>query len=112
MTRPVGEVGVRDAADAADANSVLLLDVREDDEWRAGHALHAVHMSLSALDASAIAPDRPVVTVCRSGNGSAQAASVLTAAGVDVVNMTGGMKAWAQAGLPVLTADGRPGAIA
>ena len=49
---------------------------------------------------------RPVVAVCRSGNRSGQAALALAAAGVDVVNMTGGMKAWHDAGLPMRSNDG------
>lgn len=112
MTPAVGEVTAVDAARAATDDSVLLLDVREDDEWAAGHAPGALHMPLSALDAAAVPSDRPVVAVCRSGNRSGQAAAVLAVAGVDVVNMTGGMKAWSQAGLPVVTDDGRQCEIA
>lgn len=112
MNPPVGEVTAVDAARSADDDSVLLLDVREDDEWAAGHAPGAVHMPLSALDAAAVPTGRPVIAVCRSGNRSGQAATVLAAAGVDVVNMAGGMNAWSQAGLPVVTDDGQPGEIA
>jgi rhodanese-related sulfurtransferase len=111
MSSPIPEVSVAQAADAAAADSVLLLDVREDDEWAAGHAPAAVHMPLSQLDVTSVPADRSVVAVCRSGNRSGKAAAALAEAGVDVVNMAGGMNAWAAAGLPVVAADGRPGEI-
>ena len=56
-------------------------------------------------------PDVPVVAVCRSGNRSGKAAELLARGGIDVVNMAGGMTAWAAAGLPVVAADGSPGEI-
>ena len=113
MTEPaqqVPEISVQDAA--ARGEQVLLLDVREDDEWEAGHAPAAQHMPLGSLDPGAVPTDRPVVAVCRSGNRSGKAAVLLAAAGVDVVNMTGGMTAWNAAGLPVVDAQGRPGQVA
>ena len=112
MSQPVPDVSVQEAADAAASDSVLLLDVREDDEWQAGHAQMAVHLPLSRLDVAAVPTDRPVIAVCRSGNRSGKAATVLAKAGIDVVNMAGGMTAWAAAGLPVVDGDGRPGEIA
>ena len=111
MSTPVPEVTVQEAADAAASNSVLLLDVREDDEWEAGHARGAVHMPLGCLDPAVVQADVPVVAVCRSGNRSGRAAAVLAQGGIDVVNMAGGMTAWAAAGLPVVAADGSAGEI-
>ncbi|MCA1719819.1 MAG: rhodanese-like domain-containing protein [Actinobacteria bacterium] len=111
MSQPAPDVSVQAAADAAASNSALLLDVREDDEWAAGHAEAAVHMPLSALDVGNVPRDRPVIAVCRSGNRSGQAAAALAQAGLQVANMAGGMNAWAAAGLPVVDADGRPGEI-
>lgn len=112
MTDAVRDISVREAATAAQAGTVLLLDVLEDDEWVAGHAPTAVHMPLSRLRPATLPTAQPVVAVCRSGNRSAQAASALAAAGLDVVNVAGGMKAWQQAGLPVIAADGHPGTVA
>lgn len=112
MNRPGPDASVQEAAAAAASDSALLLDVREDGEWAAGHAQGAVHMPVGRLDVTAIPRDRPVIAVCRSGNRSGQAAALLAHAGIDVVNMAGGMLAWAAAGLPVVDADGRPGAIA
>ncbi|MEX2289278.1 MAG: rhodanese-like domain-containing protein [Mycobacteriales bacterium] len=93
------------------AGEVLLLDVREDEEWAAGRAAEAVHLPLSRLDPTAVPADRPVVAVCRVGGRSAAAASALAARGVEVANLTGGMQAWAAAGLPVVRDAGAPGEI-
>jgi rhodanese-related sulfurtransferase len=91
----------------------LLLDVREDDEWAAGHAPGATHLRLGLLGADRPANDgRTVVAVCRSGARSAKAAEALRLWGYDAVNLAGGMQAWAAAGLPVVTDDGGPGAVA
>lgn len=92
----------------------ILLDVREGPEWRAGHAPGARHIPLSRLPARIkdLPPQRTVITVCRSGHRSAGAAALLARQGRDVVNLTGGMHAWARAGLPVVAAGGRPGRVA
>jgi len=109
-TQQVPEISVQEAA--ARGAQVLLLDVREDHEWEAGHAATAQHLPLGRLDPAAVPTDRPVVAVCRSGSRSGQAAVLLAAAGVDVVNMTGGMIAWHAAGLPVVDGHGQPGQVA
>ena len=109
MTVP--ETDVTRAAARAETGEVLLLDVREADEWAAGHAPLAVHAPLSRLTLEDVPADRPVVAVCRSGNRSGQATAALVAAGRDVVNMAGGMKSWAAAGLPVVRDDGAAGEV-
>jgi rhodanese-related sulfurtransferase len=92
----------------------ILLDVRDDAEWRAGHAPGARHIPLGRLTARMkdLPPRRTVITVCRSGHRSARAAALLAREGRDVVNLTGGMYAWARAGLPVVAGGGRPGRVA
>ncbi len=100
MNQP--ETDVNDAARRAADGSALLLDVREPDEWARGRAEHAVHAPLGDLDPGAVPRDRPVLAVCRSGKRSGVAAAALAAAGHDVTNVTGGMLAWVQAGLPVV----------
>lgn len=112
MTQPVAEIDVQEAARLSQAAEVLLLDVREDDEWAAGRAPGAVHLPLGDLQASAVPTDRPVLAICRSGIRSGKAATVLAAAGVDVRNVAGGMHAWAAAGLPVVADGERPGTVA
>lgn len=82
----------------------LLVDVREPDEWRSGHAPGATHIPLGALPTriGELPRDRDVLLVCRSGNRSATAQQVLRGQGYDrAVSVTGGMSAWARAGLPV-----------
>jgi rhodanese-related sulfurtransferase len=99
------------AAFAAARTGVLLLDVREAHEWAAGHAPGATHVPLGVLDPAGLDPAVPVVAICRSGNRSGRATATLVAAGFDVRNMAGGMKAWAGAGLPVIRDDGTPGRV-
>ena len=82
----------------------LLLDVREPAEWQSGHAPGATLLPLGQIGArlSELPRDREIITVCRSGNRSGVAAGQLRRAGFSQVrNMTGGMTAWARAGLPV-----------
>lgn len=106
------EIDAKRAALLVDAGKALLLDVREDDEWQAGRAPAAKHLPLATLDPWTVARDRPVIVVCRSGNRSGQATRVLADAGHDARNLTGGMQAWAAAGLPVVRGDGEPGEVA
>lgn len=103
---PQEAVGLQDQGAA-------LVDVREDDEWAAGHAPEAVHVPLADVsDAASRFDGQQVLAVCRSGGRSAKAAEVLAAAGIDVRNVAGGMTAWAEAGLPVVRDDGTAGTVA
>jgi rhodanese-related sulfurtransferase len=108
-----GEVGPEEAEQRVGAGA-LLLDVREDYEWDAGHVAAAVHIPLGQLAerAGELGGKHQVVVVCRSGVRSAHAAGFLTASGVNAVNLAGGMRAWAAAGLPFEAADGSPGVVA
>ena len=105
------QISPADAHQELEAGRVILLDVRTDDEWAAGHAPGATHMRLDALRPDALPADAQVVAVCLGGGRSAQAAEALQAAGVPVRNLTGGMNAWARAGLPVVRDDGSGGVI-
>jgi rhodanese-related sulfurtransferase len=92
-----------------------LLDVREDEEWAAGHAPDAHHMPMHTIPARLgdIPVDGDVVVVCRSGGRSAQVVAYLQAAGRDNVrNLEGGMMAWARAGRPMTSEDGRAPQVA
>ena len=95
------------------AQGAILLDVREDVEWRAGHAPGARHIPLGRLPGqiAGLPSRRVLVTVCRSGARSGRAAALLASEGREVVNLSGGMRAWARAGLPVVGAGGRPGRV-
>ncbi len=84
----------------------LVVDVREQNEYSAGHIPNARFMPLgqvkdrlSELDKFR---DRAVIVACRSGNRSASACSTLRKHGFSkVFNLTGGIDAWEQASLPV-----------
>ena len=87
----------------------FLLDVREDDEWEAGHAPGALHVPMMQIPTRAgeVPTDREVVVICRAGQRSAQVVAYLQANGWDrVVNLNGGMHDWAAAGLPMVSEDG------
>jgi rhodanese-related sulfurtransferase len=96
------------------ASGAVILDVREPDEWRAGHAPDAQWVPMGEIPSAlaSLPRDRRIVAICRSGNRSARVTEFLLAQGFDAVNLAGGMKAWAGLGLPVVTDDGVPGAIA
>jgi rhodanese-related sulfurtransferase len=87
---------------------IYLLDVREDDEWAAGHAPDAIHVRLSELSARTgeIPRDREVYVICRSGARSAYAAQALAGAGWQTVNVSDGMTGWAVAGRPMISETG------
>lgn len=107
----IEDVAPEEARALQDGGAVLL-DVRESDEWRAGHAPNAVHVPLAEVDGSvAEFPGQTVLTVCRGGGRSAMAAQLLAAGGIDVRNVAGGMTAWADCGLPVVTDEGTTGTV-
>jgi rhodanese-related sulfurtransferase len=87
---------------------VFLLDVREDDEWAAGHAPDAVHVRLSEIPARTdeIPRDREVYVICRTGARSGYAAQALSGAGWNAVNVADGMTGWAVAGRPMISETG------
>jgi rhodanese-related sulfurtransferase len=80
-----------------------LVDVREPYEWDAGRIAGALHIELERLAGRAEELDRekPVIFQCRMGRRSALATQAFRAAGYDAYNMTGGIKAWSDAGLPL-----------
>lgn len=85
-----------------------ILDVREDDEWVAGHIEGAQHIPLADLPVryGELPADTEVVVVCRSGGRSSRAVAWLSQNGVDAVNLDGGMGAWADAGRPMVSETG------
>jgi len=96
------------------AQGALLVDVRDGWEWAAGRAPGARHMPLDQLPGrlGELPRDRKVVVVCRSGNRSAQVMRMLRGAGVDAVNLAGGLRAWSATGLPLVTDGREPGRVA
>jgi rhodanese-related sulfurtransferase len=84
-----------------------VLDVREDDEWRAGHVDGATHIPLRDLPGRlSDVPDGQTLVVCKVGARSSQAAAYLLRQGHDVVNLDGGMLDWQGAGRPMVSETG------
>jgi rhodanese-related sulfurtransferase len=93
-------------ADLLRGNGAFILDVREPDEWAAGHIEGATLIPLGQLAGRAgeVPTDRVVVVVCRSGSRSAEGRDILLEAGFErVTSMAGGMSEWIAAGRPVVT---------
>jgi rhodanese-related sulfurtransferase len=99
-----------DVADLA-ADSVVL-DVREDDEWAAGHIPGAVHVPMMRVpqqlqfDPGPLTPEAAIVVVCHVGSRSAQVTAWLRQQGYEATNLNGGMLAWEAAGRPIETGTG------
>lgn len=94
-------------------DSVILLDVREDDEWQRGHAPGAQHIPMSQVPSrlGEINAAATLFVVCQAGGRSQRVAQYLARNGYAPVNVSGGMLAWAGAGRPVVTDDGGTGVI-
>ena len=78
--------------------TALLVDVREADEWNAGHIEGAQHVALSGLmqgNRPDLPKDRDIILYCQKGMRSEQAAHILKAQGyMNIINMAGGYDAW------------------
>lgn len=101
------------AAEELISSGALVLDVREENEWSAGHAPDASLIPMSQVEGRVgeFQKERPTLVVCRSGGRSNAIAQILTSHGIDAVNLAGGMRAWERAGLPVVTESGERGRI-
>ncbi|WP_266981440.1 rhodanese-like domain-containing protein [Streptomyces melanogenes] len=92
----------------------LVLDVREDDEWAAGHVEGALHVPMSDFVArfgdvtQAVEDGRRAYVMCRVGGRSAQVTQYLVQQGIDAVNIDGGMQAWDASGRPMVTDNEGP----
>ncbi|SNY58424.1 Rhodanese-related sulfurtransferase [Paractinoplanes atraurantiacus] len=95
-------------------DGAYLLDVREPDEWAAGHAPGAHHVPMMEIPArvAEVPTDVEVVVVCRSGGRSGQVVSYLMGNGWDNVrNLDGGMKSWEASGREVVSENGQPPSV-
>jgi rhodanese-related sulfurtransferase len=100
----VQQVDVSDVPTTFD-ESVVLLDVRENDEWQRGHASGALHIPMGEVPdrIAEIDPNAKLFVVCHLGGRSMRVAQYLSQNGYTPVNVNGGMQAWADAGRPVVT---------
>jgi rhodanese-related sulfurtransferase len=109
MTIPTVEIdGVPDPL----PEGLVVLDVREDDEWAAGHIEGAVHIPLMELPARvgeiAELEAPQTLVVCKGGGRSARAVAYLAQQGYDVVNLADGMLGWERAGRAMVADTGQP----
>lgn len=97
----IREVDAYEALELLDGDAVLI-DVRQPDEWDAGHAPMATLIPLAELPdhLDELPRDRVIVCTCRSGGRSLRAATFLQDNGFEAVNLTGGMIAWFAEDLP------------
>ncbi|MFF1557978.1 rhodanese-like domain-containing protein [Streptomyces sp. NPDC058279] len=95
----------------------FVLDVREDDEWAAGHVEGALHIPMSDFVArfgeltealESVEDGGRVHVMCRVGGRSAQVTQYLVRQGIDAVNIDGGMQAWDGARRPMVSESGNP----
>ncbi|WP_236691508.1 rhodanese-like domain-containing protein [Ornatilinea apprima] len=101
------EVSVAQAADLRE-QGVLMLDVREPEEWREAHIPGATLIPLGQLAGRVdeLPKDQSIVVVCRSGNRSAVGRDILLEAGFEqVTSMAGGMNDWKAAGYETASGD-------
>ncbi|PRC47707.1 sulfurtransferase [Mycobacterium sp. ITM-2017-0098] len=93
--------------------AVVLLDVREDDEWQRGHAPGAQHIPMGDVPArmAEIDTEAQLFVVCHAGGRSQRVAQYLARNGYEPINVSGGMLAWAEVGRSVVTDAGAPGTV-
>ena len=91
-----------------DRDAIELVDVRERYEWDAGRIPGARHIELERVAGRAdeLPRDRPIVFQCRLGARSAMVTEAFRASGFEAYNLTGGLRAWVEQGLPIDPPDG------
>ena len=95
-------------------SGAYVLDVREPDEWEAGHAPGGHHLPMMEVPVrmAEVPTDADVIVVCRSGGRSGQVVSYLMGNGWDNVrNLDGGMQSWAAAGRDMVSENGQPARV-
>jgi rhodanese-related sulfurtransferase len=94
-------------------DELFLLDVRELDEWNAGHVPGAVHIPMRELGSrqSELPSDRTILCVCRSGSRSSMVTRALAEAGYRVENLDGGLQRWEAYGLDLEDQSGEQGMV-
>jgi rhodanese-related sulfurtransferase len=109
MSRGIPEVDVSEIP-STDGQRPYLLDVREDDEWDAGHIEGAEHIPMMDVPVrlAEIPTGEQVLVICRSGSRSARVAGFLQAQGVDAANVAGGMQVWSLLGRAMTGPPGQP----
>jgi sulfur-carrier protein adenylyltransferase/sulfurtransferase len=102
----IAEVDAARARELIEAGDLLLVDVREQDEWDEGHIPGAIHIPRgnleSRIERAAPDPAQTLLIYCAAGNRSAFAARTLEELGyTDVASLAGGFTDWKRNGFPV-----------
>jgi rhodanese-related sulfurtransferase len=94
-------------------DELFLLDVREDDEWGAGHVPGSVHVPMRELGArqADLPSDRTILCICRSGNRSSMVMRALVEAGYAAENLDGGLQSWEAFGHDLQDISGEQGQV-
>ena len=105
VKKHITEISPGDAQQQADCGDAVLIDVREDDDWREDHAKGAKHLNRGVieLEIEEQVPDlkTPIICYCGGGSRSALVAESLQKMGyANVRSMAGGFRAWKEEGLP------------
>ena len=101
----ITEIPPADAQQQVERGDAVLIDVREDEDWRDDHAKGAKHLTRGTLELEIEeqVPDlkTPIICYCGGGSRSALAAESLQKMGYENVrSLAGGFRAWKEAGLP------------
>lgn len=100
--------GIRTTTVADLADDAVIIDVREDDEWEAGHIPSALHIPMGQVPQRLEdLPEGELNIVCRSGGRSRRTAEWLQRNGYEAINVDGGMSAWADSGRGMVSASGQ-----
>jgi len=113
MTHPITDATPHEVRAWLDHHEILLIDVREVNEYAVERIHGALLYPLSTFDAAALpAEGRRLVLQCGSGKRSLMAAHRLLEAGhAHVTHLAGGIQAWKAAGLPVIRVDPQTGRV-
>jgi rhodanese-related sulfurtransferase len=102
----VAEISVNELAQLMADGSAVLIDVRETDEYQAGHVPGALLVPLGTVPVQVeVFTGEPTYVICRSGARSMRACEFLAEEGRPVVNVAGGTLAWIEAGFEVETGN-------
>lgn len=112
VSEPISSIAAADVPGEFN-DDVVLLDIREDDEWELGHAPGALHIPMGEIPGrmDELDPDSELYVVCRQGGRSFRVCQYLNQNGHDSINVGDGMVGWQKAGRPLVTDSGGPAKI-
>jgi len=102
----IKQLNVNEAVRLMNDENVVLLDVRENNEYSSGHIRDSIHIPMASLSKRLGELEkyksRPILAYCRSGSRSNSACSTLSKKGFEhVSNLAGGIMSWSNANLPI-----------